>query len=237
MLIDEATIEPIVRSAGFSSSAFARSATSSSPRRPSAACAQRFPDAHLTYIVEPAAAPVVTGNPASERRHRRAGAAAACRRVRTTSALIRAAARAAQFDMAIDFHGGPRELAHHLAVGRARARRTTTSADARGCTPIRVRDPDTSRPRHAVLNQWDLLGALGILEPDAGWMPAEMAIDSGCAAASVAKRLADEACGANDRLIVVHVSAGNPFRRWPLDRFAVWCPALARGGCGGVASR
>ena len=92
---------------------------------------------------------------------------------------------------------------------------------------IRVPRPRHIRPRHAVLNQWDLLGALGIPEPDASRMPAEMPIDP-VAAAIVAKRLADGGVGATDRLIVVHVSAGNPFRRWPLDRFAALVSGLAQ---------
>jgi len=96
---------------------------------------------------------------------------------------------------------------------------------------IRVPRPRHIRPRHAVLNQWDLLGALGIPEPDASRMPAEMTVDP-VAAASVGKRLADGGMGASDQLIVVHVSAGNPFRRWPLDRFAVLVSGLAQTDAG-----
>ena len=62
-----------------------------------------------------------------------------------------------------------------------------------------------------------------------------MAIDP-VAAASVGKRLADAGVQADDRLIVVHVSAGNPFRRWPLDRFAALVAGLAQRGCAAVAS-
>src|SRR5205085_874410 len=67
---------------------------------------ERFPDAHLTYIVESAAAPVVAGNPLlneviiAPRERGLAGLA-------DDLALI-GRLRAARFDMAIDFHGGPR---------------------------------------------------------------------------------------------------------------------------------
>src|SRR5437867_12793488 len=67
---------------------------------------ERFPDAHLTYVVEPAAAPIVDGNPllneiiVAPRGRGIAGLAAEL-------ALV-GRLRASRFDMAIDFHGGPR---------------------------------------------------------------------------------------------------------------------------------
>jgi ADP-heptose:LPS heptosyltransferase len=48
------------------------------------------------------------------------------------------------------------------------------------------------------------------------------------AAARVARRLADAGIGPGDPLIVLHVSAGNPFRRWPADAFATAVAELAR---------
>src|SRR4051794_35604791 len=71
-----------------------------------AALRTRFPAAHLTYIVEPAAAPIVAGNPhlndvivAPRGRGIRGsiGDLALGRRL-----------RAQRYDLAIDFHGGPR---------------------------------------------------------------------------------------------------------------------------------
>ena len=67
---------------------------------------EHFPDAHITYIVEPAAAPVVAGNPHLDEvivTQGRGGLAG----VRDDIALVRRL-RAATYDMAIDFHGGPR---------------------------------------------------------------------------------------------------------------------------------
>ncbi len=189
---------------------------------------ERFPDAHLTYIVEPAAAPVVAGNP-----HLNEVIVTGGRRglagLRDDIRVIRRV-RAAKFDTAIDFHGGPRSsLITWLSGAPVRV-----GYDIRGRSwmyTIRVPRPRHIRPRHAVLNQWDLLGALGIPEPDASRMPAEMTVDP-VAAASVGKRLADGGVRVNDRLIVVHVSAGNPFRRWPLDRFAVLVSGLAQPDAG-----
>jgi ADP-heptose:LPS heptosyltransferase len=48
----------------------------------------------------------------------------------------------------------------------------------------------------------------------------------------VAERLARAGVGSGDRLAVVHVSAGNPFRRWPLDSFATVAAGLAGGTSG-----
>jgi heptosyltransferase III len=189
---------------------------------------EHLPDAHLTYIVEPAAAPVVIGSPHLNDvivTSGRSGVAG----FRDDLRVIRRV-RAAKFDMTIDFHGGPRSsLITWLSGAPVRV-----GYDIRGRSwmyTIRVPRPRHIRPRHAVLNQWDLLGALGIPEPDVSRMPAEMAIDP-VAAASVGKRLADAGVRANDRLIVVHVSAGNPFRRWPLDRFAVLVSGLAQPDAG-----
>jgi ADP-heptose:LPS heptosyltransferase len=86
-------------------------------------------------------------------------------------------------------------------------------------------------PRHSVENQWDLLAPLG-LQGDAGTCdPCRDAVempDSAEAAARVAQRLRDAGIGPAHQLIVVHVSAGNPFRRWPGESFAAAIAALAR---------
>src|SRR4051812_6677285 len=67
---------------------------------------QRFPDAYITYIVEPAAAPVVAGNPHLNSvvisRGRRGVAG-----LLDDLALVRRV-RAEHYDLVIDFHSGPR---------------------------------------------------------------------------------------------------------------------------------
>src|SRR3954467_10167457 len=67
---------------------------------------RRFPDAHLSYIVEPAAAPIVVNNPHLDDvivAPRRGGV----RGLLDGLALGRRL-RAERYDLAIDFHGGPR---------------------------------------------------------------------------------------------------------------------------------
>src|SRR5581483_9760299 len=67
---------------------------------------KRFPDAHIAYVVEPHAAPIVQSN-----RHRGEVIVAPRRRGLGGAAVDIALGRrlrAARFDLAIDFHGGPR---------------------------------------------------------------------------------------------------------------------------------
>ena len=186
---------------------------------------ERFPTAHLAYLVEPAAAAVVAHNPhlddvivAPPGR----GLAQIGRDLGLGRRL-----RAGRYDLAIDFHGGPRSS---LLTWLSRARlRIGYDIPARGWMYTRrVARPRELRPRHSVENQWDLLDSLGIPRPDRARFPVEMIVDAG-AATAVEARLARAGVGPADRVIVVHVSAGNPFRRWPSEAFATLVSALAAG--------
>jgi lipopolysaccharide heptosyltransferase II len=183
----------------------------------------RFPDAHLTYIVEPAAAPVVAHNP-------HLNEVLIAPRARGLSGLIGDVAlgrrlRAQRFDLAIDFHGGPR--ASLLTwLSRAPVRIGYEVAGRSWLYTRRIARPRELRPRHSVANQWDLLAALGIAPPDPSVYPMEMVADAD-AASTVAARLTRAGVGADDRVVVIHVSAGNPFRRWPAAHFVALIAALA----------
>jgi lipopolysaccharide heptosyltransferase II len=177
---------------------------------------QHYPDAYITYVVQRAAAPVVARNPnlneviVTAGRHGLAG-------LRDDLALARRL-RAARFDLAIDFHSGPRSSLLTWLSGAPR--RVGYDVPGRGWMyTVRVPRPRDIRPRHAVENQWDLLTAIGIPPPDTQRFPVEMAVNPATMAA-VRERLARAGVRPEDRVIVVHVSAGNPFRRWPLESFA-----------------
>jgi len=185
---------------------------------------RRFPTAHITYLVEAAAEPVVRHHPGLDAvmvLERPRGFA----RIRYDVALARRL-RAQHFDVVIDFHGGPRSgfLAWATGapqrIGYALPGRqwsyTTRLAWSRSLVP----------PRHSVLNQWDLLTPLGIDPPDPSANPVVMPIDTE-AASRVAARLS--AAGVSDTapIVVLHVSAGNPFRRWPTAAFAEVAAQLA----------
>jgi ADP-heptose:LPS heptosyltransferase len=89
-----------------------------------------------------------------------------------------------------------------------------------------ARAPDLT-PRHSVENQWDLLRPLGMDECDPSRDAVEMAEDSD-AAARAERWLQDLGFQPHHRLVLVHVSAGNPFRRWPAEHFAALAAELAR---------
>jgi ADP-heptose:LPS heptosyltransferase len=90
----------------------------------------------------------------------------------------------------------------------------------------RISRPRELRARHSVENQWDLLEPLGMAPPDRLRFPVEMAVDAD-ARRAVERRLGEAGVAADEALIVIHVSAGNPFRRWPLESFAALVAALA----------
>jgi heptosyltransferase-1 len=134
--------------------------------------------------------------------------------------------RAARFDLVIDFHGGPRSGFLTWASGAPQRIGYALPGRALSYT---TRIPWTRSlvpPRHSVLNQWDLLTPLGIEPPDRAADPVVMPVD-GDAAAQVAARLAAAGVGESAPVIVLHVSAGNPFRRWPTTSFAEVAARLA----------
>ena len=182
-----------------------------------------FPDAHLTYLVEPAAAPVVAHNTAIDD-------VVVAPRGRGLSGwradlAIGLGLRRQRYDLAIDFHGGPR--ASLLTwLSRARERVGYDVAGRSWMYTTRVGRPRALRSRHSVENQWDLLTALGVPAPDAARYPVEMPVEA-AAERSARARLADGNVGPDDRLIVLHVSAGNPFRRWPVEAFGEVASTLA----------
>ena len=185
-----------------------------------------FPDARLTYVVEPEAAAVVRGNPHLEDvivvPHSRGW-----RRVRDDVALARRL-RAARFDVVFDLHGGPRSSWLTWATGARE--RIGYDVAGRGWHYTRtVHRPRALRPLHSVVNQWELLQAMERWpgdSPDPARDPVEMAVDRS-AEQRIAQRLRDS--GTDDRhvVIVVHVSAGNPFRRWPEASFVRLVTTLA----------
>ncbi len=184
---------------------------------------QHFPAAHISYLVEPAAAPVVANNPHLDEvivAPRRPGLAG----WRSELALARRLRRD-RFDAVIDFHGGPRaSLLTWLSGAPVRVGYEVVGRAWMYTT--RVARPRELRRRHSVENQWDLLAAFGVPGPSPERCPVEMPIDPD-AKRSVDERLANAGITSRDALIVIHVSAGNPFRRWPHSSFAAVAAGLA----------
>lgn len=184
-----------------------------------AALARRYPDAALTYLVEPAAAPIVQHNPHLSdvivAPHRRG-----LGRIGDDWRLARELRRR-RFDIALDLHGGPRGA--WLTWASRATTRIGYDVPGRGWMYTRVvHRPRVLRPRHSVENQWDLLPALDPAfanGPDPRVDRVEIPVEP-AAYASAASKISGWAMPANARLILLHVSAGNPFRRWPEPAFA-----------------
>jgi ADP-heptose:LPS heptosyltransferase len=176
---------------------------------------RRYPHARIAYLVEEEAAAVVRGNPHIDDLIV-ASSPTARGRLRADLGLARRLRRA-RYDLAIDFHGGPRSSLLTWATGAP----TRLGFDVTGRAwmyTARVHRPRVLRPRHAVENQWDLLVPLGIPAPDPTHDPVEMPEDPRAAEAAH-HRLAAAGVTPAHTMIVVHVSAGNPFRRWPAAAF------------------
>jgi ADP-heptose:LPS heptosyltransferase len=179
---------------------------------------------HLAYLVEPAAAAALEEHPAIDElmvAPRVPGWRGIVADVQLISRL-----RARAFDLAIDFHGGPRaSILTWLSGAPVRVGYEITGRA--WMYTLRVGRPRALRPRHSVENQWDLLRPLGIPSPDPHRFPVLMPVNA-AAAAQVDARLGAAAVDAFHQLVVMHVSAGNPFRRWPIGSFAAVAAALAR---------
>lgn len=190
-----------------------------------AALRQQFPEARITYLVERAAEPVVRHNPHIDHLI----VAERPRGLRRLAYDLRLAKRlrAAGFDLVIDFHGGPRSAWLTRATGAPRRIGYQMPGRAWAYTTRLPWSRALVPPRHSVQNQWDLLAPLGVGAPEIGQPPVEMPADDE-AAATVRRRLGAAGVGDRDRIVVMHVSAGNPFRRWPPEHFARVAAELAR---------
>lgn len=180
---------------------------------------RRFPDASLLYLVESLAAPVVADNPHLSEVlviERRRGWRRWLEDLRLAQRL-----RRRRVEIAVDFHGGPRSAWLTWAT-RARMRVGYDVADRRWMYTHVVPKPRGYAPRHSVQNQWDLLAPIDDAfrtPPDRTADRVEMPV-SATTREAVAARLAGMGLAPADRLVIVHVTAGNEFRRWPAASFA-----------------
>ena len=184
-----------------------------------------YPDARLVYVVEPHAAAVVQGNPHLDEvlvAPLESGVA----RWRTDARLAWQLRRE-RFDIAVDFHGGPRSSLLALASGARRRIGYTVAGRSWMYTDV-VPRPRGHRPHHSVLNQWELVQALlpGRPIPTPASDPVEMAEDA-AAGARIEARLSAMHPNPAAEVVVVHVGAGNEFRRWPEEGFAEVVAALS----------
>jgi predicted lipopolysaccharide heptosyltransferase III len=189
---------------------------------------RRYPDATLIYLVEETAAPIVQANPhVSETiviRHRRGW-----RRLVEDLSLARRL-RSKRIDVAIDLHGGPRSSWLTFA-SRARKRVGYDVSGRSWMYTDLIPRPRGYAPRHSVLNQWDLLAPVDPAfddPPDPARDRIELRTDD-LARASVEAQLTALGVPPDTEIVVMHVGAGNEFRRWPEESFAQVAAALSIG--------
>lgn len=186
---------------------------------------RQFPDARLDYLVEGAAAPIVRHHPDLTQVIEIARPRGLARL--TYDLALARRLRRERYDLALDFHGGPRSAWLVRATGAPR-RIGYDIPGRRFCYTTRVPwHPSLVPPRHSVLNQWDLLTPLGIGAPDPARDPVVMT-PGPAARDSAAALLVTAGVPPEAPLVVLHVSASNPFRRWPRESFAAVAAALAR---------
>jgi heptosyltransferase I len=185
-----------------------------------------FPGARVSYLVEEAAAPVVLNNPDIDEVIVVPRARGIHRALDDLKLALNLRRRG--FDIVIDLHGGPRSSWMTLISG-ARQRIGYEVQGRAWMYSRRVPRARELRARHSVVNQWDLLEAIDgwpgdkpDRERDSVIMPADSMADR-----AIAQRLEAAGVGPHDELILAHVSAGNPFRRWPEPAFTEVVATLA----------
>jgi ADP-heptose:LPS heptosyltransferase len=187
---------------------------------------QAFPSARVDYLVEEPARPVLAGHPCIDDlivAERPRGLARVAADIRLALAI-----RRARYDVVLDLHGGPRASWLTFASG-AQQRIGYDIPGRRWMYTRTVHRARELRPRHSVANQWDLLGAIDGWPggpPDPARNSVEMTADPAIEA-RIEQRLAAAGIGGEHELVVAHVSAGNPFRRWPESAFAQLVTGLA----------
>lgn len=187
-----------------------------------------WPQAHLAYLIEPAAAPVVQHHPDLNE----VIVAPRTRGWRRLRDDLRLGGRLRRdgYDVVLDLHSGPRASWLTWLTGAPRRIGFDVQGRHWPYTDIVARPRDL-RPRHSVENQWDLLAPLlpDLGPPSPAGDPVRM-VHAPEAEARVDAWLAREGLDATHDLVVVHVSAGNAFRRWPLLSFVELALRLATGG-------
>jgi predicted lipopolysaccharide heptosyltransferase III len=184
----------------------------------------RLPAAYLGFLVETAAAPVVARNPCLNEvlvAPRSQGTA----RLREDFALA-SRLRSQHWDTVVDLQSGTRS-AWLTRATRAAVRIGYDSPGRNWAYTLRVPRPARGT-QHSVENQWPLIAPLDgeSWTTDRRRRPTEMPLDPE-ATARTAARLAQAGVGPRERLILIHVSAGNRFRRWGEWRFAELAARLA----------
>jgi len=185
---------------------------------------RQHPDARLTYLVEAPAAPVLRENPDIDDLRILPKSRGLSRVAEDLS--IAARLHADRFDLAIDLHGGPRS-AWLTWASRARTRIGYSIKGRAWMYTHVVSRPKELTARHSVLNQWDLLVPLDVPFGNPTDDPVRMTA-SPASETRIDQHLTALGISPEHRLIVIHVSASNRFKRWPEASFVSVVVELVR---------
>ena len=152
------------------------------------------------------------------------------RRIADDLALARRLRRE-RFDLALDLHGGPRSAWLTWASGATRADRLRHPGARAGCTrgscTARARPAAAAFGRQPVGSARRRSRAGPADAPDRDARPRSRWRSTAPPTRGWRRGWRRPASTPDDELVVLHVSAGNPFRRWPEPFFAETAAALA----------
>jgi len=169
-----------------------------------------FPEAKIYYLVEPPQHELLIGNPNIDELIILKRDA----RLKDILGVIKKM-RKEKFDLAIDFHGGPRASFLTLLSG-AKFRVGYDYSPRRIFYHLRVERGVKGGYIHSVLNQFNLLKALGIENND---LPPLFMSDLQDYERERFEKILKEKGIEKKNFIVMHVSAGNQYREWGIENW------------------
>jgi ADP-heptose:LPS heptosyltransferase len=171
---------------------------------------EHFPSAALTYLVEEPYRRLVDGNSALDRI-----IAVPAKQSRSDLARLIRDIRTDRYDALLDFHGGPRASWITL-LGGARLKIGYAIPGKRFLYDIRIPRRGPNGPVHSVVNHANLVRALGAMFGPGDIPPLDLPDPRPEEKARITGLLheADVEPAYGEKLVALHIGAGNKFRDW-----------------------
>ncbi len=171
---------------------------------------ESFPEAKIYYLVEPPQDELLRGNPDIDE-------LIVIRRDSSFKELLSLVRRMRRerFDVAIDFHGGPRASFLTLLSG-AKLRIGYNYSPRKIFYHLKVERGVKEGYIHSVLNQFNLIKALGVESED---LPPLFMQELDSSEREKLEKILEESDLEEKKFIVMHVSAGNQYREWGVENW------------------
>ncbi len=171
---------------------------------------ESFPEAKIYYLVEPPQDELLMGNPDIDE-------LIVIRRDSSFKELLSLVRRMRRekFDVAIDFHGGPRASFLTLLSG-AKLRIGYNYSPRKIFYHLKVERGVKEGYIHSVLNQFNLIKALGVESED---LPPLFMQELDSSEREKLEKILKEKGLEEKKFIVMHVSAGNQYREWGVENW------------------